>query len=59
MFIIINFLFFAQKVSSVMGALREFTSQIFRGLAELEHPQDWRQRGSNFFFIAYFHYLFI
>ena len=59
MFKIINFLFFAQKVSSGIGGI---TSQIFRGLAELEHPQDWGQRGSKFvfvFFIVYFHYLFI
>ena len=25
-------------------------SQIFRGLAEPEHPHDWGQRGVHFFF---------
>ena len=35
-------------------------SQIFRGIAELEHPQDWGAKGVQiFFFIVYFHYLFI
>ena len=59
MFKIINFLFFAQKVSSDMEighALCPMTcimSQIFRGLAELEHPQDWGQRGSKFVFFFY------
>ena len=42
---IIKFLFFAQKVSSGMGAL--ITSQIFRGLAALEHPKNGGQRGGG------------
>ena len=59
MFKIINFLFFAQKVSSIRNG--GITSKIFRGIAELEHPQDLGAKGVQifFFFIDYFHYLFI
>ena len=41
---IIKFLFFAQKVSSGMGGI---ASQIFRGLAALEPPQNGGQKGGQ------------
>ena len=51
---IIKFLFFAQKVSSGMGALRP---KFFRGLAALEPPQKWgakgRTKGEGFVFFRF------
>ena len=44
MFKIIKFLFFAKKVSSGMGGI---TSQISRGLAALEPPQNGGKRGAK------------
>ena len=47
---IIKFLFFAQKVSSGMGALH---IQIFRGLAALEPPQNRGGKGGGSFFFRF------